>query len=82
MEFADSADEQREKLVESVPGASEMMYLMEGPGELLMPQMTTTEPAQPAELVELVVVAVAMLWFEAAGSWDVEGGNPAVDWPS
>jgi hypothetical protein len=70
-----------------------MMYLMEGPGGLLMlwTMTTTAEPAQPVELVEQVVVAVAaavVLCSEVAGIGqsqdDVvdEGGNPAVDWPS
>lgn len=84
MEFADSADERRGMLAESVLGArlgaSEMMYLTEGPGGLpMLWTMTITAPAQPVELVGQVVVVVAGI---GQGQDFVEGGNPAVDWSS
>lgn len=90
VDFADSADERRGKLVGSASGAqqgaSEMMYLTEGPGGHPMPWTTTTaEPAQPAEPVEQVVVVVVVLHVcsEIAEITVVvvvaEGENPAVD---
>ena len=90
VDFADSADEQRGKLVGSASGAqqgaSEMMYLTEGPGGHPMPWTTTTaEPAQPAELVEQVVVVVVVVLHVCSEIAEIivvvvaEGENPAVD---
>ena len=83
VEFAESVDELRGKLVESVLGASEVMYLMEGLEVLLKPMRI--EPAQTAEPVEQVVVAVVTLHSgvaERGQNQDFEGDNPVVDWSS